>query len=292
MVTLRQLRDRPLIIDKAPKSQRRILPPFWVTTFIDEGTWKYVVEPGYVTFQNIGHADVVGYLTPTLGGTSLEADTRPEGTLPGNDCYVYVRVITDAKGVISGTPTIVSSTSESTSVHHEPPDESDASGSGGEYYFLIAEFEEFTPSIGDASPTAVRRITGNKHIPNQLVEFENLGSGKKIHRDYVPDADDKHELRSIIQRASQPQIHVKYDNEDAAGDEIDAEEILIEGNDYDNSGGGFATVQNVSDGLVTSFTDFSFGHDGNVVVPDPCGLGYYTLVFEKGNLRSAAFTTL
>lgn len=280
-----------IVIDPPGKAPRPILPPFWVSIFLDGSTWKYRVSPGYVTFQNIGDADVVNYYCPTLGGTSLEADTQPEGTLPANACYIYVRVVTNAKGVISATPTVAAYSSEQTSTHHVPPDEEAASGTQGEYFFLIAEFEEFTPPSGDASPDLVRRITGNRFIPNQLVELKNIGAGRNIHCDYVDGSNDKHELRSIIERASSPQIRVKYDNTDAAGDEIDAEEILIEGNGYDFSGGGFVTIMGTTDGLVTSATDLSFGLDETVDVTNSHGTKYWTLTFEKGLLTNATETT-
>ena len=190
--------------------------------------------PGYVTHQNIGNnLDADGpshYMVPTLGGVSLEQqDPKPTGTLGGAICYIYVRATTDAKGVINATPTVVSSTSKQASIHHIPPDDQDSSGTDGDYYFLIAEFE----ADAGGNPTIKRRITGNRNIPNQLIEVENIGTGKKLHRDYLEDVDDKHELRTIKQRASQPQIKVKYDNEDAGGDEEDATEILVEGNDND-----------------------------------------------------------
>lgn len=269
----------------------RPFPPLWVHFSYDAVAvaWKYSLTPGYLIYQQIGTAEKLDFHTPTLGGTSLEAATPPTAALPANDCYIYMRVQTDAKGVPSGAPTIVHSTTEETSTHHVPPHPDEVSGIAGDYYFLLAEFEDDGATPGKPQP--VRRLTGNKQLPNQLIELENVGGAVEIYRQYLDGADDKHELRTLNERASSPQINVKYENE-GSGDPIDAESIIIEGNGYANSGGGFATVQSVDDGLVTGFTDFSFGHDGNVVVPDPCGLGYYTLVFEKGNLRSAAFTTL
>jgi len=253
---IRTLTERGMS-EPRPQS-RKILPPFWVTHYYDGSNWKYSVQVGYVTWQNIGDTDVAGYWTPTLGGTSLETEPAPEGTLPGNDAFVYVRVITDDKGRIENAPTIVSSASEETSTHHEPPDEEDDPGQAGDYYFLIAEFEEETPAGGTAYPSLVRRITGNKFIPNQLVEFDNVGTGKKIHRDYLPGTDDKHELRTIKEKDSSPQVKVKYDNEGGGGDEIDASEIIIEGNGisgslaFDDCDGNPLGTLTWQDGLITS----------------------------------------
>jgi len=236
-------------------------PPLWVSLVDDSGTWKYRVSAGYATYQNIGSGDVVGYVTPTLGGTSLEADPAPEGTLPGNASYIYLKVQTGAKGVITGTPTIEASTSAQTSGHHEPPDPDDGSGTLGTYYFLLAQTEDDGGSPG--KPQMVRRITGNKHVPNQLVEFDNIGAGKEIHRDYLNATDDKHELRTINERASTPQIQVNYSDATAA----DAEEIIIEGNGYDASESGkFVTELTAVDGLITAIATKDFGGDLNLSV--------------------------
>ena len=289
---LLDLRDR---LDQGQRTSldRIALPAFWVSYWETSGTYQFHVMPGYVTYQNMGNnLDADGpshYMVPTLGGVSLEQqDPKPTGTLGGAVCYVYVRATTDAKGVINGTPTVVSSTSKQASIHHVPPDDQDSSGTDGDYYFLLAEFE----ADAGGNPTIKRRITGNRNIPNQLIEVENIGTGKKLHRDYLEDNDDKHELRTIIERASQPQIKVKYDNEDAMGDEEDAEEILIEGNGYDNTAAGFVTAQTTVDGLVTTFTDKAFGYTGTVTVPDVCGINYYDLEFEDGLLVNVTTTAI
>lgn len=233
-------------------------PPFYVTHWTNgSGDFKFTVKPGYVTWQNINGQN--GYKVPTLGGTSLEDDTPPVGTLPASASYVYVRVATTNKGVVTGTPTIEATSSTQSSTHHVPPDPSDASGTAGDYYFLLAQFQD----DGDGFPEVVRRIVGNRNVPNQLVELLNLGTGKEVYRAYLTGTDE-HELRSIRQRASSPQINVKYDNEDAMGDEEDAVEILIEGN----------------------------GNDGTLLFEDCNGTEIFSLTWVDGLITNAAGETI
>jgi len=193
-----------------------------------EGTFKYSVDPGYITYQNINSGGT-GFIVPTLGGTSLEAEERPTGTLPAAACYVYVQVATSNKGVPS-TATITATASEQSDTHHVPPDPTNLSGTAGIYYLLLAQFED----DGNGHAKATRWITGNRNLPNQLVQLDNLGSGKKVYQGFALGTD-KHQVRSIRQRASSEQIHVKYDNEDAGGDEDDAVEIIVEGNKKDGT---------------------------------------------------------
>lgn len=235
-------------------------PPFEVSAWEEpEGTFQYSVEPGYVTYQNIGSGGT-GYVTPTLDGTTLEAEERPVGTLPAASCYVYCRVTTTNKGVPNGA-TITASSSSQSDTHHQPPDAQNGSGVAGVYYLLLAQFTD----DGNGHAKVSTKITGNRNMPNQLVEFSNIGGGKEIHRDFL-NATDKHELRSIKERVSAPQINVKYDNE-GSGDPEDAESIIVEGNDNDGTllfedcNGNALYSLTWEDGLITTASQ-------TIVVPD------------------------
>ena len=125
---IQQLRDR--LAPVSPNTTTRdTLPPLWVSLFYDDPDWKFRVNPGYATSQNINGG--VLYHTPTLGGTSLEDDPQPDGTLPATDAYVYLKILTTNKGVITGTPTIESTESEETTQHHVPPNAANPSGVTG-----------------------------------------------------------------------------------------------------------------------------------------------------------------
>jgi hypothetical protein len=42
-------------------------------------------------------------------------------------------------------------------------------------------------------------LTGNRELPNQLVEIANIGGKREIYKGYSPGPDDKHEVRSLEQ---------------------------------------------------------------------------------------------
>jgi hypothetical protein len=72
----------------------------------------------------------------------------------------------------------------------------------GDYFFLILK----TKSDGGtpARPVAERRITGNREMPNQLIEILNLGEESEAGRQEVYKgydvALDKHDLRTVLQQ--------------------------------------------------------------------------------------------
>ena len=235
------------------------LPPFHVSVFKKDDVWKYRVTPGYVTEQNILAPEKLEVYVPTLGGVSLEAETAPEGALPGVFAFIYVRVITNARGQVQGVPTIVATIAATPSTHHIPSDTDEPEGTDGDYYFLIAEFK--SDGETEPSPEAVRRVVGNKNVPNQLVQFENVGDGKEIHKDYDP-ITDTHKLRTPKERGTNPQLKVEYSDEN---DESASEEIIIKGNNYDNSVYEVNKVSiSVIDGLVTSLTGSIGGSGGDL----------------------------
>lgn len=177
---------------------------------------------GYLTYQNAGASEseqgVTGYIVPKIQGVSMErAEEKPPTNpaalaafkadlkklkikLPDLVSFVYLRVKTDADGVPkfdNESVTIEAFDEAQESIHHVRP-----SPSGGEeegdYYFLLLETESngATPT---PAPRVVRRLTGNREMPNQLIEITNIGGKRELYQGYLPGPDDKHELRTIEQ---------------------------------------------------------------------------------------------
>ena len=313
-------------------------PPFWTTISrvpnSDPAEYQVSVTLGYLTYQQATLEEdtdkSVGWIAPKINDVSLEPPSAndtptdppwlpPTLELPDVQSWVYLRVKTDEHGApkLDGeSVTIEAFDTEQDDVHHVRP-----SPSGGEkegdYFFLILETEGNggTPEI----PIVRRRITGNRHMPNQLVEIANIGGERELYKGYLIGPDDKHELRTIeqlegdgepiilpldpgdpeadppvapesegdtikwrriAQRASSPQVQVKD------GGDV----IRIEGNGFD--GGDFSAVRKFSigiyDGLVTSFLkDELSGWWGTVAIQfDPNGGSLQTLEldFEDGIL--------
>lgn len=182
------------------------LPPFWVSISfdIDSETYKLRVEPGLVRYHNINAEDSTDgatfHLVPKMGMTSIDESPAPSLTVDG-ELFVYVKVPTDDKGNPEGqTAEIELASTAQTSAHHVPPADG-AAGISGEYYFLIAELEqsEDDPPV----PTVKKRFTGNLHIPNQLIEIQNVGAPDSPPLDYgdvyagFDQSGDYHKLRRI-----------------------------------------------------------------------------------------------
>lgn len=193
-------------------------PPLWAAVSqvpdSNPAEWQATITLGYLTYQNAGASaaeqGVTGYIVPTVNGVSLESEEVEPLPLPGVDSWVYLRVKTTADGVPKFSPDIPPVTIEAFSTaqkskHHVRP-----SPSGGEeegdYFFLILQTEG---EGGDPErPRVVRRITGNRELPNQLIEIENLGNAmqneriRELYQGYLPGPDDKHQLRPLEQLTS------------------------------------------------------------------------------------------
>jgi hypothetical protein len=215
-----------------PKSKKRgnaQADPFWTTVSAvpdsDPVSYQASVTTGYLCYQNatLSESDdgVVGYLVPRIRNAdgeleSIESDGTPEWVSPklpleGLVNYIYLRVKTDADGApkaptapafpgdpgAADGPTIEAFEEPQQSIHHVRP-----SPSGGEeegdYFFLICETESngATPT---PAPRVVRRITGNRELPNQLIEIANIGDKREWYQGYKVGPDDKHEFRTAEQ---------------------------------------------------------------------------------------------
>jgi len=292
---------------------------------------------GYLTYQNANATEaeqgVTGYIVPKIRNTDGEWISMdevapvviPAVPLPALASWVYLRVKTTADGMPDfeqedGPVTIEAFDSEQKSIHHVRP-----SPSGGEeegdYYFLLLETE--SNGATTPAPRAKRRITGNREMPNQLIEIANIGGKRELYQGYLVGPDDKHELRTIEQlesrgepvikplgegdaeatppvppeeegetikwktiaeRATSPQIRVATkENGDA---------IVIEGNGENGGTGGFATLVTYEDGLWTSVIDEPFGLDETISITDACGTFVHLLTFTHGLLTAYAMEAI
>ena len=189
-----------------PSSSR---PPLWAAISrvpdSEPSEYQVTVTLGYLTYQNAGASEatqgVTGYITPKINGVALDDDDVEPLELPDVVSFTYLRVKTTADGMPKfddedGPVTIESFPEAQKSVHHVRP--SPTSGEEeGDYYFLILETE--SNGATPPAPIAKRRITGNRELPNQLVEITNIGGKREVYQGYLVGPDDKHELRTLEQ---------------------------------------------------------------------------------------------
>jgi len=195
-------------------------PPFWTTISqvpdSDPAEYQVSVTLGYLAYQSNTPAaqasdlGTTGWIIPLIAGQSLEppvpqtdpATEIPKLPLPALESWVYLRVKTDVDGFPKdGEVTIEAFDEAQESIHHIrlSPESGEEEG---DYFFLILK----TKSDGGtpARPVAERRITGNREMPNQLIEILNLGeegeSGRQeVYKGYDK-AIDKHDVRAVLQQ--------------------------------------------------------------------------------------------
>jgi hypothetical protein len=193
--------------------------PFWVSIRVQKGSppenpiYEITVGLGYVTYQNANANDIIGYIVPTIGGVKLDAKLdNPEAVIPalalsGMANYIYINVKTTADGdpkLGAEDIKIIVSEEIKDSTHHVRPSPSGGE-TEGDYFFLIAETEAI-PDSDPPRPRIKRRITGNRFIPNQLIEILNLGDAEgdskkyELYEGYLPgQGADKHQFRVLEQ---------------------------------------------------------------------------------------------
>lgn len=205
-------------------------PPFWTTISqvpeSDPATYEVSVKLGYLSYQSntpaaqASELGTTGWIVPTIGGVSMERGEEKPPTdpaalatfkadlkklkvaLPANESWVYLRVKTDVDGFPKdGEVTVEAFDEAQESIHHiRLSPESDEEE--GDYFFLIlkTKADESDPP----RPIAERRITGNREMPNQLIEILNLGEESEAGRQEVYKgydiAIDKHDLRAVLQQ--------------------------------------------------------------------------------------------
>ena len=201
-------------------------PPFWTTISqvaeSDPPEFQVAVTLGYLSYQSntpaaqASELGTTGWIVPTIAGVSMEPPvpqtdpptTIPKLPLPAVESWVYLRVKTDTDGFPKpfsqedgSFVTIEAFNQEQKSIHHiRLSPESDEEE--GDYFFLIlkTKADESDPP----RPIAERRITGNREMPNQLIEILNLGEESEAGRQEVYKgydiAIDKHDLRAVLQQ--------------------------------------------------------------------------------------------
>jgi hypothetical protein len=194
--------------------------PFWTTISrvpdSDPAEYQVAVTLGYLSYQSNTPAaqasdlGTTGWIVPTIAGVSMEPPIPqtdppteiPKLPLPANESWVYLRVKTDSDGFPKdGEVTVEAFDEAQESIHHiRLSPESDEEE--GDYFFLIlkTKADESDPP----RPIAERRITGNREMPNQLIEILNLGEEGEAGRQEVYKgydvALDKHDVRAVLQQ--------------------------------------------------------------------------------------------
>ena len=201
-------------------------PPFWTTISQVQGSdppeFQVAVTLGYLSYQSNTPAaqasdlGTTGWIVPTIAGVSMEppvpqtdpATVVPKLPLPAAESWVYLRVKTDVDGFPKpfsqedgSFVTIEAFNQEKKSIHHirlSPESKEEE----GDYFFLIlkTKADESDPP----RPIAERRITGNREMPNQLIEILNLGEEseggrQELYKGYDI-ALDKHDVRAVLQQ--------------------------------------------------------------------------------------------
>lgn len=218
--TLRRLIDIPPPRERPITGGSGERPPFWteISQVPDSDPAEYEVDVtlGYLSYQSNTPAaqasdlGTTGWIVPTIAGVSMEPPvpqtdpptTIPKLPLPDVESWVYLRVKTDTDGFPKdGEVTVEAFDEAQESIHHiRLSPESDEEE--GDYFFLIlkTKADESDPP----RPIAERRITGNREMPNQLIEILNLGEESEAGRQEVYKgydiAIDKHDLRAVLQQ--------------------------------------------------------------------------------------------
>jgi hypothetical protein len=195
-------------------------PPFWTTISrvpdSDPAEYQVAVTLGYLSYQSNTPAaqasdlGTTGWIVPTIAGVSMEPPIPqtdppteiPKLPLPDVESWVYLRVKTDSDGFPKdGEVTVEAFDEAQESIHHiRLSPESDEEE--GDYFFLIlkTKADESDPP----RPIPERRITGNREMPNQLIEILNLGEESEAGRQEVYKgydvALDKHDVRAVLQQ--------------------------------------------------------------------------------------------
>lgn len=175
-----------------------IYPPFYPREIVDDGgTWKATLQPGYLEYQNIGATalskGVLGYIAPKIATVSIEEE--PQLSLPGLTSFVYLKVPTNEKGVPTEADVVVEAhATAQTSTHHRPPNGPLSLARNGIYYFLL--FETESDGAETPKPAIKRALPGNKQMPNQLIEIEQVGGEVELFKSYV-EASDRHQIRTL-----------------------------------------------------------------------------------------------
>ena len=186
--------------------------PFWCAISrvpqSDPAEYQVTVTLGYLAYQSntpaaqASELGTTGWIVPTIAGVSMESVDVEPIPLPAVESWVYLRVKTDVDGFPKdGEVTVEAFDEAQESIHHIrlSPESGEEEG---DYFFLIlkTKADESDPP----KPIAERRITGNREMPNQLIEILNLGEEseggrQELYKGYDV-ALDKHDVRAVLQQ--------------------------------------------------------------------------------------------
>lgn len=218
--TLRRLIDIPPPRERPITGGSGERPPFWTEISqvpdSDPAEYEVAVTLGYLSYQSntpaaqASELGTTGWIVPTIAGVSMEPPvpqtdpptTIPKLPLPDVESWVYLRVKTDVDGFPKdGEVTVEAFDEAQESIHHIRLSPESAEEEG-DYFFLIlkTKADESDPP----RPIPERRITGNREMPNQLIEILNLGEEdeggrQEVYKGYDV-ALDKHDVRAVLQQ--------------------------------------------------------------------------------------------
>ena len=210
---------------------------------VDGSNYKCRIRGGWCLNRVVSSGtDAVTRVLPQISIDSVLTDLPPEDTaeivLTAGQ-YVYLKVTTDPNDEFDDPPTIVAGDAGATSTQAQPPDESNGSGTDGEYYYPIAYLDSgVIKQIQQGGPM--------RHDP-LLWEGENIGSGARVFKDRDT-ANNTYRFRSLIGGAG---ITATEGTSDITFDLEDAENLNL-------------TITNI----VYSTADLS-GNDAMIIVGTP-----------------------
>ena len=191
----------------------------------ESSQWKVRWRPGYVyeLYPDTSGTGPVTEYEIFIGATALSASTAPDLEIDLGD-FIYLHWETDPQGAIQElsagiSAEIVALGSEQDSTYAVLPDGTGSGGTDGSYYLLLGEVE----TVAGLASISKAGWRGNFWWKAGWNALENVGTGEKIYKEYDIAGDNK-QLRSLVERASDPQILLSQNGDD---------EIRIEGNGND-----------------------------------------------------------
>jgi len=223
--TFMELRSR----QPPPPGRQTFTSPYCPLTphFLREESsqWKVRWRPGYVyeLYPDTSGTGPVTEYEIFIGATALSASTAPDLEIDLGD-FIYLHWETDPHGAIQElsagiSAEIVALGSEQDSTFAVLPDGTGSGGTDGSYYLLLGEVE----TVAGLASISKAGWRGNFWWKAGYNALENVGTGEKIYKEYDIAGDNK-QLRSLVERASDPQILLSQNGDD---------EIRIEGNGND-----------------------------------------------------------
>ena len=224
-LALEALRDR----GRENQARQSFTSPYCPLTphFLREESsqWKVRWRPGYVyeLYPDTSGTGPVTEYEIFIGATALSASTAPDLEIDLGD-FIYLHWETDPHGAIQElsagiSAEIVALGSEQDSTFAVLPDGTGSGGTDGSYYLLLGEVE----TVAGLASISKAGWRGNFWWKAGYDALENVGTGEKIYKEYDIAGDNK-QLRSLVERASDPQILLSQNGDD---------EIRVGGNGND-----------------------------------------------------------